>query len=109
MSVDFKAKILLGVIVTPEQQNAINEVTNYEYEDWFHQDNHYDDVDYLIFGQVLECVPAGRFTTLKEATPEYIECIKNDIINALKGTDLLVGELIDITNTFNYYLMCEVS
>ena len=109
MSVDFKAKILLGVVVTPEHQDAINEATGYEYEDWFHQDNHYDDVDRLIFGQVLKCVPAGRFTAFKEEAPEYIERIKNDIVNALKDTNLLVGELIDITNTFNYYLMCEVS
>lgn len=109
MSVDFKAKILLGVVVTPEHQNIINETTDYKYEDWFHQDNYYDDVDRLIFGKVLECVPAGWFTAFKEEAPEYIECIKNDIVNALKGTNLLVGELIDITNTFNYYLMCEVS
>lgn len=109
MSVDFKAKILFGVIVTPEQQNAINEVTNYEYEDWFHQYSHYHDVDHLIFGQVLECVPAGWFTAFKEVNPRYKKQMQDDILNALKGTNLLVGELIDITNTFDYYLMCEVS
>ena len=109
MSVDFKAKIILGVIVTPEHQDVINKVTDYKYEDWFHQDNHYDDVDRLIFGQVLECVSAGRFTTFEETNPRYVECVKNDIVNALKDTNFLIGDLIDITNTFNYYLMCEVS
>ena len=109
MSVDFRAKIILGVIVTPEHQDAINEATDYEYEDWFHQDNHYDDVDRLIFGQVLECVSAGRFHSVQKTNSRYVDSVKNDIVNALKGTNLLIGDLIDITNTFDCYLMCEVS
>ena len=109
MSVNFKAILVFGVVVTPEHQKAINEATDYEYEDWFHIANHYEGTNYLVFGQVFECVSAGRFTAFKEATPEYIECVKYDIVSALKGTNLLVGELIDITNTFGQYLVCEIS
>ena len=109
MSVNFQAKLVFGVVVTPEHQNAINEATNYEYEDWFHTANHYGETDYLVFGQVFECVSAGWFTEFKEATPGYIECVKYDIVSALKGTNLLIGALIDITNTFGQYLICEIS
>lgn len=71
MSVDFKAKVILGVTVNASLQDQINEATDYEYEDWFHIANHYDDEEYLIFGEVLDCIGAGAFIPFEPLSPRY--------------------------------------
>ena len=61
MSVDFRAGLAFGWLVSPEEYDEMIETT-YEYEDDFITINAYDE-DYRVFGVWLHCIGMG---TIKE-------------------------------------------
>jgi hypothetical protein len=108
MSVDYKAKLVIGVPIDVKYQDIINEATNYEYEEWFHYGNYYrEDVDTVILGKCIMKVDAGLFKQLPDFSLEEFDSIAETIFNILEKSDYpdpykAYQNVID-------YMICEVS
>ena len=107
MSVDYRAKIIVGVPIDIKYQDIINEVTNYEYEDWFHLIDHYRDVDTVIFGKCIAEVGEGLFKQLPCLESEDLDSISDEIFYILEKSNY--PDYCEAYHNITEYFACEVS
>jgi hypothetical protein len=107
MSVDYRAKIIVGVPIDIKYQDIINEITNYEYEDWFHLIDYYREVDTVIFGKCIAEVGEGLFKQIPYPETEELDFIGDKILYLLEKCDY--PDFYEVYHNITEYFACEVS
>lgn len=69
MGVDFRTKVFRGWIMTIEQKKRFNELTCYEYEDYFTRPNFYDEpndtYNPIFFGDTIETLDTCEYVDVQ--------------------------------------------
>lgn len=105
MSVDFDCRLFKGWLMTQQDREVLDELTNYKYENYYTYADYYDDDNNrpVFLGDHIGTIPAGSWMELDEWNRKYLDPILYDIKDGITNYPNLTELRLEVANNLDLY------